>query len=146
MNVLGNTTKTTFYKRDTHVIHQEFTVKAGVNIEVGMPVKLTADGKIEPFAPGNKFDTLCIGFSLHKRAEGEIATIQMRSRGIIYAQASAALPTGPVKFAGNIAAINNLPQETVNTFATDGVGTDEMIGWAIDAAIAPNEEIRVVLK
>ena len=146
MNVLGNTTKTTFYKRDTHVIHQEFIVKNGANIEVGMPVKLTADGKIEPFAPGDKFDTLCIGFSLHKRAEKEITTIQMRSRGILYAQASAALPTGPVKFAGNIAALINLPQETVNTFATDGAGTDEMIGWAIDVATAANQEIRVVLK
>jgi len=145
MNTLGGQTTTTIYKRVLDQLQQEFTVAATFAVEVGQPVKLTATGEIQPLAEDDNMG-LCVGFSLHKRAAGGIATVQMRANCIIYANSKGPLNAGPVAFAGTIAAADREPQHVVNTFKTIAAGNAAQLGWALDDATEAGQEIRVAYK
>lgn len=145
MHTLGDKTLTTFYKRDTHAIHKEFIVATGVASEKGMPMKLTATGKVTPLLATDVFEAQCIGYALLKKGAGEVTTVQLRTRAIIYGLSAGALTPGPVEFDANVAATTRLPEQTVNQFKTNA-GDNKQIGWSLDVATDAGQEIRVVLK
>lgn len=138
MTKLGGKSKTIFLKGpEAHKLHNEFEVKTA-KVSVSQPVVLNADGTVSPAAAAAKKNTI-IGYSIHNGQPGELVTVAMVGFTMIYAMNTAALNAGPVK----VGAMSNVDPDylTVST-ATDA--TDQ-VGWAIDAATAANDIVRVVL-
>lgn len=136
-NTLGSETTTIFLKGvENHKLHHEF--EAGAALKAGQMVKLNATGQIVALAAGDNQD-LFVGVLIHDTDSGDLGTVATRGYTILRAESSAALTPGPVQ-AGTFDGTN-----LVNEFATS-TGHDKSIGWALDVALAANEEIRVLIK
>jgi len=145
MDTLGVPAKATVYKRGLDELQQQFVVKTSSAVELGMPVKLTTDGKIEPLGGSDNYDSLCIGYSLHKAGSTEIATVQLRGELLVYGIATAALDAGPVKFGGSVTNADNQPSGVDLSFTTDA-STSAQVGWSLDQVSDANDAIRVLYK
>jgi len=105
----------------------------------GVPVELTADGKVQPLTVATA-STTKIGTALHLAGAGEMVTVAMDGAAIIFAEADAALNAGPVKW-------ESFNTETErNRYNDTSITATNQTGWSIDVAEAEGDEIRVVLK
>jgi len=137
----GEQTKSVFLKAiESHKLHQEFEVTAGAAVVKGQPVKLTADGTIEPAAT-DELAFEVIGYSLHTRAAGELATIAMKAMAIVWSQSAGALDAGPVKILAD-APTDPLYRSYVATAHATGA---DVVGYALDAATGADELVRVAI-
>ena len=90
----------TAYDSSQPLVLHEFVVTAGASqatvtygsdnnrIFKGQPVKLTADGKIEPYAAGD-IPAKLIGYAVQDGYGGDLVTVMMKAFAIIYAEAYA---------------------------------------------------------
>jgi len=174
MNTLGNETKTLFLKGFSGQLpHEEFTANSAV--KAGQLVKLTTDGQIDPIAAGNA-TTLAIGVALFDAGADETVTVCLRGIGIIYAEGSASMDAGIVKYASftsgtgrnrfaaasaTATVYTNSDNTATVTGTADGGGAvtgnaaldtaikyvdPEMIGWSLDASTDAGDEVRVLIR
>lgn len=141
ITILGEKTKSIFLKGpENHKLHHEFEVAAGQTIKKGQPVILTADGEVSPAGTAAESTTI-IGYSVHNGAEGELVTVAMKAYIIVWAMPKAAVIAGPVAYDGM-----NTTDEEYNSVAAVALDAESTtMGWALDAATAPDEPIRVAL-
>lgn len=145
----GEQTKSVFLKSiESHKLHQEFEVKAGVSVKQGQPLKLVAaDGTVEPAAAGDKAN-LIIGVAVQSRAAGELVTVGMKAFTIVWAQSLGALVAGPVKMAAAPADPLYCGYEAstaVDQATTPALDYSDVVGWALDAAAGAGELVRVAI-
>lgn len=135
----GDTTETLFLKGfEAHKLHHEFTVATGATIRKAQPVKLTAEGEVEPADTAEVSENI-IGYSIHNGNAGELVTIAMKAYGIVYCRPNAAVEAGPVQYAGQNTTDERFPAVAAATDATT------LMGWALDEAEAADDEIRLAL-
>lgn len=133
-NTTGNETKSLFLHLEDGIAH---AFEASAAIKKGQAVKLDAAGTVSPVATATTLPKH-IGFALNDAATGEMVTVSLRGRAIIWAEATAAQDAGMVKYGS----YNSTTSRSVFTATT----TDsEMHGWSIDQTTAANEAIRVIL-
>jgi len=137
----GEKTKSVFLKGvESNKIHQEFEVKAGSSVIKGQPLVLNTDGTVLPAAAGAKSFTV-IGYALHTRATGELVTVAMKAYAIVWGQSLGALNAGPVK-------VGAAPTDTTYggyVATADAAGAD-VVGFALDAAAAADELVRIAIQ
>jgi len=138
----GEKTRSVFLKAiEAHTLHQEFEVKAGQATVKGQLLVLDpATGHVLPAGNGAKAFTV-IGIALHTRAAGELVTVAMKAKTIVWAQTGAALDAGPVK-AVAAAPIDVLYRSYVAT--ADVLGGD-VVGYSLDVAAGADEIVRVAI-
>lgn len=115
---------------------------AAVNKKIypGMPVELNAtSGKIQP-ATAATASTTHIGIALHTAVEGQLCTVAMHAKCIIYARSADALAYGPVAYSSYDAV--NLYNKVTDTSVT----ATNIIGWTLDTTTGADETVRVALK
>ena len=113
--------------------------KIDSKVRPGMPVEINpATGKIIPLANDGNLEY--IGVSLHTSKGGELVTVALRGYAVIFAQASEVLSPGPV----NWDSYDETKQE--NKYNQTSVTTITFQGWALDAAAAAGDIIRVVVR
>lgn len=139
LTAIGESPQTRLLKHESHKLHHEFTVEDAEAVRIGMPVKLTVDGKVLPLGAADE-EHLCIGYALQDAEETEYVTIVMKGYSIIFAETLAALDCGPVKFASFGAQPLDLPEYVA---AATNVLTQ---GWCIDQAAGINETVRIVVR
>lgn len=151
----GNTTLSTFNKLESQKLFSEFDV-SGV-VHKGQPVKLTAAGAVEA-ALATDPASVVIGVSIHEGNSiyGATVVVSLKGFGIINCFASAAVAPGPVTYDGydTTKAYPGTQKEfagynKVKTFVFDSAATvnvqSTVFGWAIDAAAAAGDIVRVVV-
>jgi len=137
----GENTKSVFLKAiEANKLHQEFEVKAGATVIKGQPLKLAADGTVEPAAT-DELAFQVIGYSLHNRGAGELLTVAMKPMAIIWSQSAGALAAGPVKI---LATAPTDPFYRSYVATAHATGAD-VIGYALDAAVGAGELVRVAI-
>lgn len=111
------------------------------NVYVGLPVKLTADGKVEPAgAAADPKDV--IGICMHNGVGGDLVTVAMKSYMVTWCEAgTASLVAGPVKL-----------HTTVYNTTSGYVEVDDasvtyanIFGWALDSATNVGDTVRVAV-
>lgn len=149
--------QTIFFKGFTgHNLFEEFVANSA--IEEGQLVKLRTDGKIEP-AAANDNQTIIIGVAMQKAGANANTTVCMRGIGTIFAEGSASMTPGPVKFASFTAGtkLNRVaaaPSTNVFVAATSGgspttaanMADPAQIGWALDGSTNAGDVVRVVIR
>jgi hypothetical protein len=139
MNKFGEKTSTLFLKGpEAHKLHHEFTVAATFEVKKGQPVVLTTDGEVKPAASAADANTI-VGYSVHNGKAGELVTITMKPFMMVYAKPNAALVAGPVQYGGQ----NTAEPEYASFVAATSAA--KQVGFALDAADAANDIIRVAL-
>ena len=139
MQVFGDPIGKTIYLKgaEAHKLHEAFTVAADSEVHNGQPVKLNADGELEP-AEADEVHENIIGYSIHNGKEGDIVTVAVRAYATLYVMSAAAVSAGPVAYKGQ-----NTTDTTYMSVGTSAEGT--AFGWAIDKATAANQIIRVMV-
>jgi len=145
----GEQTKSVFLKAiEAHKLHQEFEVTATKAVIKGQPVVLAADGTIQTAESGEKAYKI-IGYSLHTRAAGELATIAMKAMAIVWSQSAGALSAGPVKFSATPPTdpfyASYLAPTAVDQATTPVLDGSDVVGYALDAATGADELVRVAI-
>ncbi|MAO08120.1 MAG: hypothetical protein CL596_05340 [Alteromonas sp.] len=135
----GETTKTLLLKTQSHKLSHAFDVAAGAEVKIGQPVKLNTTGDILPAAAGELSRNI-IGYAIQNGKANDTVTIVMKAHVIIFAKPNAALASGPVAYGGT-----NDEEEAYMSFQAGATDTEDIVGWALDAAGAGDEEIRVAL-
>lgn len=135
----GEETKTLFLKQETHKLAHEFEVAAANTITKGSLVSLDATGKVTLAIDGAKAVNV-IGYSIHDAAAGELCTVIMKAHTIVFASPNGILDAGAVAYDGP-----NDEDATYQSYDAPAVELDDVVGWALDAAAAENEIIRVAL-
>lgn len=141
MNItaLGNQTRTLILQEEAHKLTVEF--ECAVAVKKGMPVKLTTDGQITPWAKTD-LQHLCIGYAYGDAAIGELCTIWTRGYMLINALSQAALSCGPATYESTVASGTN----TGYTKWDDGADATNIGGWILDDADGADQPIRVLIK
>jgi len=141
---LGSASKTTFLAINPHKIHVEFD--ADTTIKNGQPVKLTAEGKVTPWAKTDAL-ALFIGTAytqqLETAEEDETVTIITRGNVMVFAMVASAGDAGPATWA------------SYDTTTADGNGNmgynvyepaaaNTAIGWILDQTAVDDAVVRVL--
>ena len=109
-------------------------------IFAGMPVEInTTSGKIQPLTPGTT-STTYIGTAIHDAVEGELCTVALNGKAILYAKSSVALTPGPVSYVSWDAVAN------YGKYTGTGVTATNIMGWSLDEASGADITIRVIVK
>jgi predicted RecA/RadA family phage recombinase len=95
MYSLGSNTKNTFLAVENGKIALEF--EAAADVKKGQPVKLTAAGKVTPWASADT-KTFLLGVAHKDAATGELVTVVTRGYALINALSAAAINPGPVTY------------------------------------------------
>ncbi|HEU4608383.1 MAG TPA: hypothetical protein VFS31_09760 [Chitinophagaceae bacterium] len=146
----GSKSKTVIFQSESHKLMIEFVVAAGQTVKRGQPVKLTTDGKITPWAKGD-LNVACVGYCSMDGLAGDYVTIYMRAFLVILAinATAGALSTGPVTYQGydttHADTRDGLTGYSTFSAPTADTGNTEFNGWALDAAAAQYDLIRVAL-
>ena len=141
----GDKTKTVFLNEaESHKLHLAFT--AAAQIKKGQPVKLDADGNIEPvIAPlTNSSKDEIIGYSIMDGNEDDEVTVAMRAYAVVFAMSGESLTPGPAAYTG-VSSTDSFYTEYVAAEEVAEVGGFVMNGFALDEATGANELIRVAL-
>jgi hypothetical protein len=146
----GKKTKTVIFQHESHKLHIEFAVAAGQTVKRGQPVKLAANGTVQPWAKAD-LNVACIGYCYNDAPAGEMVTVVMRSYMVILGinATAGALNAGPVTYQGYNEANADLRDGLLgyNTFSapTGATGNTEFNGWNLDQVAAQYDLIRVAL-
>lgn len=112
--------------------HVEF--EASGTIMKGAPVKLHTNGTIRAIASGDAAG-LRMGVAMHAAVSGENVTVCTRGLGVTIGIADAVQNAGIVKVTGGT---------SPHTEYGAATNTTDMHGWALDAAAAIGDQIRVL--
>lgn len=104
----------------------------------GMPVELSATGKVQPLTPGTSVSANCIGHAINAGGSGEMITVAMRGDMVIIGESSGAIVPGAVNYNSYNATTGR------NIYDQTSVTEPKMAGWNLDIATAAGDEIRVV--
>tara|TARA_R110001606_G_scaffold394490_2_gene565446 strand:+ start:1576 stop:1995 length:420 start_codon:yes stop_codon:yes gene_type:complete len=119
-----------------HFTHVEFEAVAPVF--KGQPVKLDTAGKVTPYIAGDD-PSMLIGISHADAAAAELVTVATRGLGVVNAQANAAM-------FGGLAKVHSYYATNSRVLYIQGTDTTDFNGWALDAAAAQYDNIRVLIK
>lgn len=109
-------------------------------VRKGQPVALESDGRISGLKAATS-PVSVIGTSLHDGISGQIVTVCMRAHRIQYCEAgTASLNAGPVKIYGYNTTTNYVEVDDASVTYAD------QWGWALDAATADGDVIRVAIR
>jgi len=139
---LGTNSKTTILSMESHKLAIEFEAAAAV--KKGQLVKLDTTGKVTPWAKADLQHTI-IGMCHDDAAIGELVTVHTRGYALIYGISNAIQNAGLATFESfdTSNAVNGVTG--YSKFSISAVADQDM-GWALDAATAANQLIRVLIR
>lgn len=139
---LGDVTKTTFLKLESHKLFHEFEVEAAVTIYPGQPVFISGDEQVSPITTTPEATHLIIGIAMQGGTAGELITVMMKAYAIVFMQAeTASLAAGAVR-TGSTSVYN--ATDGYNYVDDASVTAANIIGWALEGGDA-DDVIRVAI-
>lgn len=142
---LGNNTKTTVLSLEADKMNLEFV--AAASVKVGQPVKLTAAGKITPWAVSDGRKAL-VGYCYSDGAANDLVTVFTRGYMLIWALSNSTDAAGPACYRSYDTTNANNGNTGWNKYgaaAGDGSEDNSVNGWILDQAGAANTLVRVLL-
>lgn len=136
---LGSVSTTLFLKSESHKLHQEFEVATGQTVYKGQPVILTTTGTVQAAADaGANAPHVVIGICIHDGAAGDLVTVRMKAQAITWGEAgTASLNAGPVLYYAYNTTTNMVEVDDASVTAAN------VCGWALDAATADGDSVRI---
>lgn len=148
LTTLGNKTKTTILALESDRISLEFTAAAA--IKPGQPVKLTAAGKVTPWAKADKLVNL-IGYAYGTAtADGDLITVFTRGFLVIYALSNGVDDAGASVYTSYDTTTDlgeNMPKgfSKYAPIAGDGSEDAKANAFTLDQAAAAGTMVRVLM-
>lgn len=154
---LGKNSKTTILAIEDGKLSLEFEVTTGQTVYEGMPVKLTADGKITPWVKtdaitkliGHVYGGPVVGNTPASWVAGDLVTVFMRAHLLIYALSAAAVdcdtPVTQSSYDTSTAVDGGELNGTTGFNKVEQAASNTPMGWALDQADAADELIKVAM-
>lgn len=140
--MLGDNSRTTFLALEPEKISVEFEAAAAV--KRGQPVKLDTTGKVTPWAKADT-EAQLLGIAYTDASTGQLVTVWTRGYVLMYGISNATQNAGLCTFESYDSATDVNGTKGYSKFSVSPTAGQEM-GWALDAATAANQLIRVLVK